>query len=177
MSITFKEPILESTSSEAIKLLPHGEEIQLIGEVIELGTDSISCVSCESFPESYCYEDSCGNLLISQMSFMELVAQAAAIGKIATSFIGSGCSGSGINNSTINGSGAEAGEHRHRGAVVRARGFNFTEQPLAQQTSLRVEASWSKTVAGAFEVSGRIYLAASGDFPISTGSLTIVEIE
>lgn len=139
----------------AMRLLPHGEELRVVAEVLEHGPASIVCRTVPSAPESMCVVEADGQRKLSPMSFVEYISQAAAIGKIMNS--------------------VAAGEllPRH-GAVVRVRNFNFAAAPCAVDAKLEVSATWSSSVAGAFEVKGSV-VDAETRCVLGEGSLFIVE--
>lgn len=139
----------------ALRLLPHGEELRLIAEVLEHGPGTIVCRAVARCPESMSVLVADGQRKLSPMSFVEYVSQAAAIGKIMQSVAAGDAS------------------QRH-GAVVRVRNFDFAAQSVGVDAKLEISATWSSSVAGAFEVKGSVVDAVTRSV-LGSGSLFIVE--
>lgn len=141
--------------AKALELLPHGPELRLVDEVLEFGNAMIVCRAVKEPHESMCVIEANGQRNLSPMSFVEYISQTAAIGKIMQS--------------------VAAGDLLQRqGAVVRVRNLNFTVEPIAADSPLEIAASWSSSVAGAFEVKGSVVDAKSRAV-LGEGSLFIVE--
>lgn len=146
---------------QALEFLPHGQEIQIVDRVLELTQENIACLSKNPCPLAFCLSTTAGvdsTYEISYLSFVEFVAQAAALGRIMSLSHGP--------DSNI-----------RKGAVLRARGFASPAQTIAREQSLLIRASWSQSLGGAFEVEGSVCDPENPNNEFSSGRLTMLEFE